>query len=209
MLDATQFAGFTGVVLLGAMSPGPDFAVVVRRAAASGRRHGMATALGVAVGVLGWVVAAAGGIAALLAASAVAFTVVKLVGAAYLCFLGLKSLRAATRATPTPVDAQGAEERGVRAAFSEGLLTNALNPKAGLFFVALVPQFVDHAAGPDVLVLSLIAAVGTACWFLLVANLVGALRRALARPAVCRTLDGLTGVALIGLGMRLALASRR
>ncbi|MFI6922760.1 LysE family transporter [Nonomuraea spiralis] len=79
------------------MSPGPDFAVVVRRSALSGRGHGMAAAVGIAVGVSVWVVAAATGVAALLAASAMAFTVVKVVGAAYLLYLGVKALRAALR----------------------------------------------------------------------------------------------------------------
>ena len=209
MLSTADVAGFSGIVLLGAMSPGPDFAVVVRRAAVSGRRHGMATAAGVAVGVSGWVVAAAAGVAVLLAASAVAFTAVKVVGGAYLCYLGVKALRTAVREGTLSFESPDAATRGVRAAFAEGLLTNALNPKAGLFFVALVPQFVDNASGTDAVLLSLIAGGGAACWFLLVATLVGALRRVVARPRVRRTIDGLTGVALIGLGLRLAIASRR
>jgi threonine/homoserine/homoserine lactone efflux protein len=130
------------------------------------------------------------------------------VGGAYLCYLGIKALRAAARGGPLSLGPPSVGRR-MREAFSEGLLTNALNPKAGLFFVALVPQFLDHAAGPDAVLLSLIASAGTACWFALIANLVGVLRRTVARPAVRRTLDGLTGVALIGLGIRLAMASRR
>lgn len=208
MVSTAHLAGFTAVVLLGAVSPGPDFAVVVRRAALSGRRHGMATAVGVGVGVFGWVVAAAAGVAVLLAASAVAFTVVKLVGGAYLCYLGGKALRAAARGGPATLGSAGGRA-GVRAAFAEGLLTNALNPKAGLFFLALAPQFVDHAGGPEVALLSLIAAAGTACWFLVVANLVSVLRRVVTRPRVRRALDAVTGTALIGLGLRLAVAGRR
>ncbi|WP_346106876.1 LysE family translocator [Nonomuraea maheshkhaliensis] len=206
MTSVAQIAAFGGVVLLGAMSPGPDFAVVVRRSAVSGRGHGMAAAAGIAMGVFVWVVAAATGVAALLAASALAFTVVKVVGAAYLIYLGAKSLRAALRgggALDLSVPEPGG--RGSWAAFAEGLLTNALNPKAALFFVALVPQFL--ASGLSVLTLSAVALAGTVAWFLVVANVVSLLRAVFARPAVRRTVDGLTGVALIGLGVKLATTS--
>lgn len=207
MSSLTQFVAFGGVVLLGAMSPGPDFAVVVRRSAVSGRVPGMAAALGIAVGVFAWVVAAATGVAALLAASAVAFTVVKVVGAAYLGYLGVRAVLAAVRGGGPPrLSLDGSPRQGSWAAFGEGLLTNVLNPKAALFFVALVPQFLAH--GADALSLSLIALGGTVLWFLVVANVVSALRRFFARPAVRRALDGLTGIALIALGVRLATSTR-
>jgi threonine/homoserine/homoserine lactone efflux protein len=208
MSFAAEVVAFGGVVMLGAMSPGPDFAVVVRRSAVSGRGHGMAAAAGIAVGVCAWVVAAATGVAALLAASVVAFTVVKVVGAAYLLYLGIKSLRAAWRGGGgvLKLDVADPGGRGSWAAFSEGLLTNVLNPKAALFFVALVPQFLS--AGVSVLALSGVALVGTAVWFLVVANVVGTLRKVFARPAVRKAVDGLTGVALIGLGVKLATSTR-
>ncbi|SDI41454.1 LysE family translocator [Nonomuraea jiangxiensis] len=210
MTSVTQIAAFGGVVMLGAMSPGPDFAVVVRRSAVSGRRHGMAAAAGISVGVFVWVAAAATGVAALLAASAMAFTVVKVVGAAYLFYLGARALRSALRGGGKPeLDLPDPGRRNAWAAFAEGLLTNVLNPKAALFFVALVPQFVGSGALlEDALVLSLIALAGTVAWFLVVANVVGALRRLFTRPAVRRTVDGLTGAALIALGLRLATATR-
>jgi threonine/homoserine/homoserine lactone efflux protein len=210
MTSLTQIVAFGGVVLLGAMSPGPDFAIVVRRSAVSGRAYGMAAAAGIAVGVFVWVVAAATGIAALLAASAMAFTVVKVVGAAYLLHLGIKALRAALRrGGPLTLDLPDPGRRSSWAAFGEGLFTNVLNPKAGLFFVALVPQFVtDGAPIGDALMLSLVALAGTVTWFLVVANVVGSLRRAFARPAVRKTVDGLTGATLITLGVTLAASSR-
>lgn len=207
MTSLTQIAAFGGVVMLGAMSPGPDFAVVVRRSAISGRAYGMAAAAGISVGVFVWVVAAATGIAALLAASAVAFTAVKIVGAAYLVYLGARALRAAVRGGggSLELDVPDPGRGGARASFLEGLLTNVLNPKAAFFFVALVPQFVAHDATlPDTLVLSLIALAGTVAWFVTVATVVGALRRLFARSAVRRAVDGLTGVALIALGVKLA-----
>ncbi|MFD1939917.1 LysE family translocator [Nonomuraea mangrovi] len=209
MTSLTQVVAFGGVVMLGAMSPGPDFAVVVRRSAVSGRGYGMASAAGIAVGIFAWVVAAATGVAALLAASAMAFTVVKVVGAAYLFYLGAKALRSAVKGGSLRLDVPDPGRRSAWAAFSEGLLTNALNPKAALFFVALVPQFVSAGAAlSETMLLSAIALVGTAVWFVAVANLVGALRRLFARSAVRRTIDGLTGAALIVLGVRLAASSR-
>ncbi|MEU6783279.1 LysE family translocator [Nonomuraea angiospora] len=210
MTSVTQFVAFGGVVLLGAMSPGPDFAVVVRRSAVSGRLHGMAAATGIAVGVFVWVVASTTGIAALLAASAAAFTVVKVVGAAYLLYLGAKALRSALRTGgPLELDLPDPGRRSASAAFAEGLLTNVLNPKAALFFVALVPQFVGPgAAMGETLLLSMIALAGTVAWFLVVANVVGTLRRVFARPAVRRAVDGLTGAALVGLGVKLAATTR-
>ncbi|NRQ36286.1 LysE family translocator [Nonomuraea sp. NN258] len=210
MTSITQIAAFGGVVMLGAMSPGPDFAVVVRRSAVSGRLHGMATAAGVSAGVFVWVMAAATGVAALLAASAAAFTVVKVVGAAYLLYLGARALRAAFRkGGPVELDLPDPGKKSPWAAFGEGFLTNVLNPKAALFFVALVPQFLSAQAAPsDTLVLSVIALAGTVVWFLLVANVVSALRRAFTRPAVRRAVDGLTGTALVALGINLATATR-
>ncbi|MEO3792157.1 LysE family translocator [Nonomuraea sp. B10E15] len=206
MTSVTQLVAFGGVVLLGAMSPGPDFAVVVRRSAVSGRGHGMAAATGISVGVFAWVVAAATGVAALLAASAMAFTVVKVAGAAYLLYLGVRALRAALRrGGDLTFDAPDPGGRGAWAAFAEGLFTNVLNPKAALFFVALMPQFLSSGASlPDTLVLSVIALAGTVAWFLVVATIVGTLRKVFARPAVRRTVDGLTGAALIALGVKLA-----
>ncbi|MEV4374404.1 LysE family translocator [Nonomuraea sp. NPDC049637] len=210
MTSLTQSVGFGALVMVGAMSPGPDFAVVVRRSALSGRWHGMAAAAGIAVGVAVWVMAAGTGVAALLAASATAFTVVKVVGAAYLLYLGVKALRAALRkGGPLDLGLPAPADRGPWAAFAEGLLTNVLNPKAALFFVALVPHFVSEgAAFGDTLLLSAVALAGTMVWFLTVANVVSTLRRVFARPGVRKAVDGLTGAALIGLGVNLAVAGR-
>ncbi|XVQ15588.1 LysE family translocator [Spirillospora sp. CA-255316] len=207
MAGSGQLVAFAVTMGLGAMSPGPDFAIVVRHAAVGGRRGGMAAALGVALGVLVWAATAALGVAALLAASATAFTAVKIVGAVYLLYLGVRSLRAAARGGGDG-PGEGADERTEVpwwAAFRQGLLCNVLNPKAAVFFVALMPQFLgDHPAVTDTLVLSLVAAAVACAWFMVVANVVGALRRVFSRERVRRAIDGLTGAALIGLGVRLA-----
>ncbi|MFG2001204.1 LysE family translocator [Spirillospora sp. NPDC048911] len=204
MATTAQVIAFAGTMGLGAMSPGPDFAIVVRHAATGGRRGGTAAAAGIAAGVLVWVAAAALGVAALLAASAAAFTVVKVVGAGYLLYLGVRSLIAARRGGTGEV----AEEETAASpwdAFRQGLLCNVLNPKAGVFFVALIPQFVGgHPAVSEALVLAVVAALVAAVWFTIVANVVGALRRVFSRQRVRRAVDGLTGAALIGLGLRLA-----
>jgi RhtB (resistance to homoserine/threonine) family protein len=200
-----QVLAFVGVVQVAAMSPGPDFVLVTRHAAMSGRRAGMAAAAGIACGVFVWAVVAALGIAALLAASAVAFTVVKLAGACYLAYLGIKSWRAALRRGDVVAAEVEARSVGWWVAFRQGLITNLLNPKAAVFFVALMPQFVSGRPGvSQTLLLSGIAVVLTIVWFVLVANVVGALRRLFARPRFRRGLDAFTGTVLIALGVKLA-----
>jgi threonine/homoserine/homoserine lactone efflux protein len=204
-MTLSHLAAFAGVMLIGAMSPGPDFAVVVRRAV-TGRVNGMITALGVAVGVFAWVVTATTGTAALLAASATAFTGIKLVGAAYLGYLGVKALRAAARRTPAAPEAVTNIRGSAWAAFRQGLLCNILNPKAAAFFLALMPQFLGHdSTTVDTMLLSGVSFTVVLIWFSTLANLVAMLRRVLTRPRVRRAIDGVTGAALLGLGARLAL----
>ena len=203
MTTGAQLVAFCGVVSLGAMSPGPDFAVVVRRSALRGRAEGMAAATGVATGVFLWAVAAAAGVAALVATLPAVLTTIRYAGAAYLAYLGLRALLAAAR--PADVD-PGDQPASAGGAFRDGLLCNALNPKAAVFFLALLPQFLPaHPGAADTLTLSLIAVAVTLAWFCTVANLVAVFRRAFARSRVRRTLDGLSGAALLGLGARLAL----
>jgi threonine/homoserine/homoserine lactone efflux protein len=204
MTTGAQLVAFCGVVSLGAMSPGPDFAVVVRRSALSGRAEGMAAATGVATGVFLWAVAAAAGVAALVATVPVLLTTIRYAGAAYLAYLGVRALIAAAR---TPAVTSGDPPGRAGGAFRDGLLCNALNPKAAVFFLALLPQFLPARPGVlDTLTLSLVAVAITLVWFGTVANLVGAVRQVFARSQVRRTLDGLSGAALLGLGARLALS---
>ena len=210
-MTAAQLLAFVGVVALGAMSPGPDFAVVVRRSALFGRRHGMAAAAGVAAGVSVWAFAAATGVVALLTVVPALLTVIKLAGAAYLGYLGARALWSAARGGGLAAMTHE-HPAGVRAsawlAFRDGALCNALNPKAAVFFMALLPQFLPTHPGPiDALLLSLVAVAITLAWFLTVANLIAALSRFFARRAVRRAVDGATGAVLITLGARLALTT--
>jgi threonine/homoserine/homoserine lactone efflux protein len=209
-MAVTQFVALGGVVLLAAMSPGPDFAIVTRNAMISGRRAGMACGVGIAVGVFAWAVVTALGIAGLLAASAVAFTAVKLVGAAYLVLLGIRALLAARRGDYDSNDdgvphIPGARTTGTLAAFRQGLVTNLLNPKVAVFFVALLPQFLPTSAtAVDHLWLGVVAAGVTLIWFTVLAGVVSALRRLLTANRVRRTIDAVMGTLLVGLGIRIA-----
>ncbi|MEO3754683.1 LysE family translocator [Streptomyces sp. B6B3] len=205
-MSVTQLVALGGVVLLAAMAPGPDFAIVTRNAMVSGRRAGMACGAGIAVGVLTWAVVTAMGVAGLLAASAVAFTVVKLVGAGYLVLLGIRALLATRRGDyAEEQDVPGARATGALAAFRQGVVTNLLNPKVAVFFVALLPQYLPTSATVvDHLLLAGVAASVTLTWFTVLAVVVGALRRLLTSKRVRRTLDAAMGTLLVGLGIRIA-----
>lgn len=203
MADTATWA-LAGVVLLGAMSPGPDFVLVVRNSLASGRTVGLANALGIGAGVLVWAIAAVGGLAGLLATSTVAFTLVKYCGAAYLIYLGLRSLHSAMAGDPRP-SPDAAAHVSRRAAFTQGLTTNLLNPKTAAFFVALLPQFLPSTTdGPAALYTCLVITTVTTGWFALVASAAGGLRSGLSRPRVRRTVDAAAGALLVALGLRIA-----
>lgn len=206
-MSLTQVVALGGVLLLGAMSPGPDFVIVTRNAALSGRRAGIACAAGIAAGVFVWSLVTALGIAGLLAASAVAFTVVKLAGAAYLVFLGVRALLAARRGGYEPTSV-AASPTGPAAAFRHGLLTNLLNPKVAVFFIALLPQFLPtEPTVLDTVVLGAVAALVSLVWFTVVATAVGAMRTLFNRKRVRRVIDTVMGGLLIGLGIRIAVQS--
>ncbi|NRN70153.1 Lysine transporter LysE [Kibdelosporangium sp. 4NS15] len=206
MVTGVQMLAFMGVVLLAAMAPGPDFIIVTRHAAVSGRRAGVAAGLGIASGVFVWAVVAAFGVAGLLAASAVAFTVVKLVGAAYLGYLGIKALIGAwRRGERVQVDAHLATVRAL-VAFRQGLITNLLNPKCAVFFVALMPQFLSSTPHTgETLLLSALAVIVTAVWFTVLANIVGVLKRFFTSARVRKVLDSITGTILVAFGVKIAL----
>jgi len=133
-------AAFVAVAAVLVLTPGPDFAVVVRNAL-RGRRLGVATSAGTISGLLVHTVAAALGLSAVLAASALAFTLVKVAGAGYLCWLGMRALLSAGSHRAAHQDpSQSASPLPARLAFRHGLLTNVLNPKAPLIFLSVLPQ---------------------------------------------------------------------
>ncbi|TXC92299.1 LysE family translocator [Streptomyces sp. ISID311] len=198
--------------LLVTMAPGPDTLLVLRNCVRGGRRTGAATAVGAGAGSLAWAVAAAVGLAAALQRWDAAFTVVRLAGAAYLVVLGAQALWTHRRPSAAPgPDLPDAREPDGRTdeplapvrAFRQGLLSCLLNPKVGIFFVAVVPQFLPegHSVLGATLLLGAVDAVIAAGWLLLVVVCAGRLLRRLRRPRVHRNLERATGGVLIALGM--------
>ena len=205
-MDVLAFLAVSAIVVV---TPGVDMALVTRNALLHGRPAAQATALGVNLGILVWTLAAALGLAALIAASSTAFTLIKLAGALYLIYLGVQALRRSRIHAQAGASVSRAA-LGRRAAFRQGLASNLLNPKIGVFFTSLLPQFVDaHAAGPeDILLLGALFNFMGVAWLLSYAALAARGRNVLTRPRVKRALDRLTGAALVGLGVRLAVERR-
>ncbi|WP_419998587.1 LysE family translocator [Streptomyces boninensis] len=213
-----QLPAYLILCLLITITPGLDTAVVIRSAAAGGRGDGLRTALGCAAGLFVHAVGVAFGLAGLLLRSAVAFEAVKLAGAAVLVTLGARSLWAVWRARGSSAAAPGEEAAGASprrlfglggGPFTQGLLTNLMNPKATLFFMASLPQFIpgDGGAGtavPVALGLALIAVLFSLSGLGLVALAVGRIRGLLKSPRVRRAQDALLGGTLVFLGVRVA-----
>jgi RhtB (resistance to homoserine/threonine) family protein len=193
---------FVAVAAVIVVVPGPDMALVLKNGVAHGRRAAVATALGINAGLVVWALAAALGIAALLHASSTAFTVLKLAGAAYLVWLGLRALRDAWRGSL----AESPSRRRQTSPFREGLLTNLLNPKVALVYTTLIPQFVDRG-GPEVGQTFLLAGVFIAMglvWLTGYALLVAKVGALLRRASVRRLVNSVAGTMLTALGVRLA-----
>ena len=193
---------FLGLSVLLILTPGPNQALLTSRVLAGGRPPGWAVVRGLSCGMVLHVIAAIVGLSALLASSSTVFGWVKLLGGAYLVFLGVSAFVRARR---------GAEEEAVApprsgSPFRDGLMSMALNPKAGVFFVAVVPQFVTPGPGASGRVALLLCVYGALCivfWSSFVLLLHGA-RELVRRPVVRRALERVTGCALVGLGVRLA-----
>jgi threonine/homoserine/homoserine lactone efflux protein len=193
----TQFAAFLGISLLVIVTPGQDTALTIRNTLLGGRRGGVRTAAGVAAGQATWTLAASAGVAALLRASEPAFVTVKLLGAAYLVYLGLQTL---LRRGEVGAHSGGSSRR----AFRQGLLSNLGNPKMAVFFTSLLPQFAASFSG--LAALGLVFCSLTFLWLTGYAVAVAKAGDALRRPRIRRALDWVTGVTLVALGVRLAAA---
>lgn len=199
-----RFGGFVVVAALLIMVPGPDMALVTRNALRNGQPAAAATAWGVGVGILGWAIASGVGLAALLSASAVTFSLVKLAGAAYLIYLGLKSLRSGI--VNEGLSASTRRNRISDDPFLQGVLGNLLNPKAAVIFLTVLPQFIHPGDSPVRLVAMLavfeLMIVG---WLHLYGFAVTRAGQAFGTSSLRRWLNTLTGAVLVGLGFRLAL----
>jgi threonine/homoserine/homoserine lactone efflux protein len=195
-------------------TPGPDTALIIRNALAAGPRASTLSALGVAVGTLVWVTASAVGVGVLLERSSTAFTILKLAGAAYLCYLGLRSLgsppRGELRPRPTGAAGEGRFTRlSHRTAWSQGLFSNLLNPKTGAFFVTVMPQFtVPGDPATRLLLMVAVFELMLLAWLIAYGHVVSRLGRSGLGNRVRRVMTRLTGLVLIGLGARLAFERR-
>jgi threonine/homoserine/homoserine lactone efflux protein len=209
---AGTLLAFLGISILVIVTPGPDTAVTIRNTLLGGRAAGLATAAGVATGQAIWAFATSAGIVALLVASEPLFLAVKYAGAAYLIWLGLLSLRAAFRpAGSHPAMARSpARSLKPRVAFGQGVLSDLGNPKMAAFFTSLLPQFVP-AGDPSfahLAALGLLFSAMTLLWLAGYALVIARIGHILRGGMFRRMLDGLTGAALVALGLRLATEQR-
>lgn len=201
-------AAFALAAALLTITPGLDTALVLRTAAVEGPRRAILAAVGVVLGCLAWGGVVAVGLGALLAASALAFEVLRWVGAAYLVWLGL-NLILKPRDRFDVADAPAAQGSDV-AWLRRGLLTNLLNPKVGVFYVSFLPQFLPDgvAAAPFIFLLAAVHGLMGLLWFAALIAATRPIAGVLRRAAVVRWLDRVTGGLFLGFGLRLALERR-
>ena len=207
-----RFAAWIAVAVVLIITPGPDTALIIRQALRGGARAASRSALGVGVGSSVWALASVLGVAVLLESSAAAFTVLKLAGAAYLIYLGARSLIGSFGATGDATSAKARQEvEPVRAssAFVQGLLNNLLNPKAAAVFVTVMPQFIQpHDSLLRLLLMVAFFDAMVVLWLCAYGYVVSRAGRSRIGVRVRRTLEGVTGVVMIALGARLALERR-
>jgi threonine/homoserine/homoserine lactone efflux protein len=205
-----HLAEFLVVSIIVIVTPGPDTALTIRNTLLGNRRSGIFTAAGVVTGQATWALATAVGIAALLAASEPAFTAVKLIGAAYLIFLGGQALLAALRHRPRARFEGSRRRLPAAVAFRQGVISNLSNPKMAAFFPALLPQFAPSggASFPALLALGLVFCSLTLAWLAAYAVAVATAGDFLRRPSIRRLTEAVTGAVLVALGLRLATERR-
>lgn len=205
-----QLLSFLAVSAAVIATPGQDTALTIRNTLVGGRSAGISTAIGVSLGQAVWAFSTALGLVALLVAAGPVFEVLKLAGAGYLIFLGLQSIYAAFRpATPgqRDVDRAGGSS-GAQAALRQGIFSNLANPKMAVFFASLLPQFTPTAEPGfvDLAALGIVFCIMTFFWLTAYACIVSRAGDVLRRPKVRRFLEGVTGAALVALGVRVATA---
>ena len=203
---------FVGIAALVICTPGPDTAMTIRNALLGGRAAGLATAAGVSTGLAIWALATSAGLVALLIASEPLFLAVKYAGAAYLIWLGVQSLRAAFGPSALQQAIAEPAARGLwpRQAYMQGVVSDLSNPKIAAFFSSMLPQFAPAGAADfmGLAALGLLFSLMTLLWLTGYALATARMATALRRPRIRRTLDGITGVTLIGLGVKLAAEER-
>jgi threonine/homoserine/homoserine lactone efflux protein len=198
---------FVGIAVLVTLTPGPATAMVIRNALRGGRRSAFLTTLGNSIGVLFWGVASALGVSALIAASEVAFTVLKVTGAVVLVWLGVQSLR---RRRVEPSSSSGYEDVWSPRAFRDGLVTCLANPKLAIFFVALFPQFLarGHSNVTTGLAMAALIVALDLVWYSALALAVTRARHAFVSGPWRKRVERLTGSVMVAFGIRLAAEAR-
>lgn len=208
MFEPASFGLFLAICAVAVITPGPDTLLVLGNTFSHGQKAGLSTALGVCSGYLVHITAAILGLTAIVLASSVLFTILKLCGAAYLIYLGIRSLQ--SRGGFSALEEKGGNASG---SFMQGFLGNVLNPKAIIFFMAFIPQFINPQRGNvalQVIVLGTITIVMCLLWYVGVVLLASRIRTLLAtRPKVVAWLNRITGSLLITLGIRLVVVERR
>ncbi|MCZ2721905.1 LysE family translocator [Marinomonas sp. 15G1-11] len=211
MLEHFQWLPFLVAISLLTMSPGVDTILVMRNAARCGWKDGFLTSLGICMGLFGHATVSALGLSVILLGSAELFFAFKLMGAAYLVYLGVQSLRSAMRPMGMQfTDNSQSKAVGSMVSFRQGLLSNVLNPKPIIFYMAFLPQFIDpnYSALNQSLFMALLHFTLAMIWQTFLAVMVHKARIWLARPKVAQVLDSLTGLLLVGFGVKLALSQR-
>jgi threonine/homoserine/homoserine lactone efflux protein len=216
-IDLQTYLLFVTAAMALILTPGPDTVFVLTQGVSAGKREGVASALGVSTGILVHTLAATLGLAALLRASALAYAAVKYAGAAYLVYLGAKTLRRGDDLDFSKPSSGDSTDSDLRGGYLRGVTVNVLNPKVALFFLAFLPQFVESGGGggfggtptAELLALGGTYAVLTACYLGTVGLLSGGVRSAFrARPRLADGLRWASGSVLVGLGAALALEPR-
>jgi RhtB (resistance to homoserine/threonine) family protein len=201
-----DFFTFLVLSLFVVMSPGIDTALITKRTISDGRKDGYKMALGLSTGSLVHTFAAAFGISAILMQSAVAFEIVKYVGAIYLMYLGVSSFISRKKKKVGSVANQDISEMK-KSAYKQGLFSNVLNPKVAMFFLTFLPQFVKTGenATQHLIIMGIIYTVLSISWFFVYVFFINYLREWLMSPKVQSIMDKATGLVLIGFGLKLAL----
>jgi threonine/homoserine/homoserine lactone efflux protein len=205
-IDSASFALFLATTAVILLTPGPAVLYIVARSLEQGRLAGIVSVLGIACGTLFHIAAAAVGLSALLVSSAAAFSVIKLLGAAYLVVLGVRTLRSAGQSLDEPSVAR----RPLSRIFLDGVVVNVLNPKTALFFFAFLPQFVSPARGPVApqvvflgVLFTLLGVLSDGTWAIAAGSAGDWLR---GRPRLLRRQRYVSGAVLIGLGLATAVS---
>jgi threonine/homoserine/homoserine lactone efflux protein len=205
VIAVVGFAAAAGLIIL---LPGPDTLVVLRALIREGPSQARRTVCGVLTGLTVWAGCAVLGLSALLRSSHDGYLALRLVGAVYLCMLGIQAFRSRGASAEVTAAGAGTHRRGViGTGFGAGLTTDLLNPKVGVFFVTFLPAFVPHGEpiGPVTLLLGAMFVVETGLYFVVFLTFADRLMAGMQRPRVRRLLDRCTGAVLLGFGLRLAL----